>query len=221
MFRNLSAFLLGLLALVLVATSPAIVAASAAQPAPERILVMGSSTTGCAGQITAPQCYVNLLRTHTPVGTEFTVLGRGGTYVGYGTPAQNWTQTPIPSGHDRVVIQLGINDWYVPVGPAIYRTQLNSLLARVKAANPGAEIAWLRAWMPTPTGNVTSRNSMWALHGQTTADAMLFDRGVFLDMGTSAGLRRSTAAGDGGWHYNARGHAELADRVLDWIGATS
>lgn len=33
----------------------------------------------------------------------FTVLGRGGTYVAYGTnPTQNWTQTTIPIGHHKL-----------------------------------------------------------------------------------------------------------------------
>jgi lysophospholipase L1-like esterase len=208
--------------LVIVAAAMLVVActtsATTAQPLPEKILIMGSSTTACAGDLDTPaNCYVNLVKTTHPL-DEFTVLGRGGTYVGYGTTAQNWTTTVIPTGHDRVVIQLGINDWYVPVPPATYRTQLNALIKRVRTANPDAAIAWMRAWMPVPTGNVQARNAMWALHGQTTADAMLFDQGTFLDMGTSPGLRRSTLAGDGGWHYNDRGHAELAAAINKWLG---
>lgn len=199
-----------------------------AGPAPEpaaqvgqRILIMGSSTTGCAGPSTPAKCYVNLVRAARPLDTV-TVLAKGGSYIGYGTPAQNWTQTPIPAGNDQVVIQLGINDWYVPVPPATLRQQIDQLVIRVKAANPGARIGWLRTWMPVPAGNADVRQSMWALHGQYTADAMFYARqggadAAFLDMGTSPGPRRSTAAGDNGWHYNDRGHAEIAGVVLNWL----
>ena len=187
----------------------------------ERILFLGSSTTGCAGPSSAAHCYVNLVKAAHP-DDQFTVLARGGTYIGYGTTAQNWTQTTIPGGHDRVIIQLGINDWYVPVAPATLRQQIDRLVLRVKAANPGAKIAWLRTWMPVPTGNVDVRQSMWALHGQHTADAMFFAAqdgtgATFVDMGTSPGPRRSSAPGDNGWHYNDRGHQEMADAVDGWL----
>jgi lysophospholipase L1-like esterase len=200
---------------------------AAAGQVAEQILIMGSSTTACAGQLSSPaNCYVNIVKAAHPADT-FTVLGRGGTYIGYGTAAQNWTTTPIPGGHDRVVIQLGINDWYVPVAPATLRQQIDGLVIRVKAANPGAKIAWVRTWMPVPTGNADVRQSMWAQHGWSTADAMSYARTAcnpnctpvadFIDMGTSPAPRRSTVSGDNGWHYNDRGHAEIAAAVNRWI----
>lgn len=210
-----------LLAALTVTSAP--VAPASAQVG-QRILIMGSSTTGCAGPSTPAKCYVNLVKAAHPL-DSFTVLARGGTYIGYGTPTQNWTQTPIPPGHDRVIIQLGINDWYVPVAPATLRQQIDRLIIRVKAANPGASIAWLRTWMPVPTGSADVRQSMWAQHGWVTADAMFYAHAVdgtataFLDMGTSPGPRRSTAPGDNGWHSNDRGHAEIADVVSDWLAA--
>jgi hypothetical protein len=184
----------------------------------ERILIMGSSTTACSGQLTsAARCYVRLVEGAHPR-TEFTVLGRGGTYIAYGPdPAKNWTRTPIPAGHDRVIIQLGINDWYVPVRPAQLRRDIDRLVIRVKAANPGARIAWVRTWMPGPTGDPAVRRRMWAMHGRTTAAAMRHAGATFIDMRTSPGPRRSTAAGDNGWHYNDRGHAELAAAVNAWL----
>jgi lysophospholipase L1-like esterase len=187
----------------------------------QRVLLMGSSTTGCAGPSSPARCYGNLLKAARPA-DSFTVLARGGTYIGYGTPAQNWTATPIPGGHDVVVIQLGINDWYVPVQPATLRQQIDRLVGRVKAANPGARIGWLRTWMPVPTGNAVDRLRWWALHGQVAADAMFYARqdgsdATFLDMGTSPQPRRSAKVGDNGWHYNDRGHTELADAVLNWL----
>lgn len=202
--------------------------ATTAQPLPEKILIMGSSTTACAGDLTTPaHCYVNLVKAAHPDDT-IDVLGRGGTYIGYGTTAQNWTTTTIPPGNQRVIIQLGINDWYVPVPPATLRQQIDKLVIRVKAANPGATIAWVRTWMPTPGDTSDARKAMWALHGQYTADAMLYARSAtavggaspvadFLDMGTSPGPRRSSNTGDNGWHYNDLGHAEIAAAVNRWI----
>jgi lysophospholipase L1-like esterase len=190
-------------------------------PEPRRILIMGSSTTAGVGPVTATgapdpaRSYVNLTRTARPEDT-FTVLGRGGTYVAYGTnPATNWTQTTIPAGHDTVIIQLGINDWYVPVDPTVYRAQLDELLGRVATANPAARtngaIHWIRTWMPTPTGNADIRRSMWVRHGYTTADAIEHIDGHFHDM---PGTPTPYAADTTGWHYNATGHQKLADTVL-------
>jgi lysophospholipase L1-like esterase len=199
---------------------------SAANQVAERILIMGSSTTGCAGPSTTARCYVNLVKAAHPQ-DAFTVLARGGTYIGYGTPAQNWTQTTIPSGHDRVVIQLGINDWYVPVAPSTFRQQIDNLVIRVKTANPGTKIVWLRTWMPTPGDTSDGRKAMWTLHGNVAADAMFYARqsnavggpaeATFIDMGTTPSPRRSNMAADNGWHYNDRGHAEMAAAVNDWI----
>jgi len=194
---------------------------SGAQPAAAfggKILIIGSSTTACAGQLSSPaRCYVRLVEA-AHGDDEFTVVGRSGTYIGYGTdPARNWTTTPIPRGHDRVIIQLGVNDWYVPVQPAQLRHDIDRLVGRVKATNPRARIAWVRTWMPAPTGDVGVRQGMWARHGRVTAAAMRAARATFLDMRTRPGPRRSTLAGDNGWHYNDRGHAELAAALNAWL----
>jgi len=191
---------------------------------PKRILIMGSSTTTGVGPVDAAgnpdpaRSYVNLTRTSRPNDT-FTILGRGGTYVAYGTdPTRNWTTTTIPAGHDTVIIQLGINDWYVPVDPTLYRTQLDELLARVATANPTAHanghIHWIRTWMPTPTGNADIRRSMWVRHGYTTADAIQQLGGQFHDM---PGTPTPYAADTTGWHYNATGHQKLANTVLELL----
>jgi hypothetical protein len=184
----------------------------------EKILVIGSSTTACAGQLSSPaRCYVHLVEAaHRR--DAFTVLGRGGTYIAYGAdPARNWTTTAIPRGHDRVIIQLGVNDWYVPVAPTRLRHDIDRLVARVKAANPGARIAWVRTWMPVPTGDVGVRARMWTRHGTVTAAAMRAADGTFLDMRTRPGPRRSTVPDDNGWHYNDRGHAEIAATLNAWL----
>jgi hypothetical protein len=211
-------------AVLLAAVTLAVPASQAEAQVGQRILLMGSSTTGCAGPSSAAHCYVNIVKAARPL-DSVSVLARGGTYVGYGTASQNWTATPIPAGHDRVVIQLGINDWYVPVSPPTLRQHIDKLIVRVKQANPGASIAWVRTWMPVPTGDAVDRLRWWALHGQYTADGLFFagqdgTDAEFVDMGTSPGPRRSTAPGDNGWHYNDRGHAEIADVVLDWLATT-
>lgn len=199
------------------ALAPAAPSISQPAPAPSaRLLVMGSSTTACTGPSSTAACYVNLIAAARP-GMAMTVLARAGTYVAYGPPATNWTQTVIPGGHAVVVIQLGINDWYVPVQPAEYRAQLDELLGRVKAANPGAKLIWLGAWMPTYAPSVPDpRPKMWQDHGEATAAAMRAAGGVFLDLHPD-GTRRGAApyqANETGWHYNDLGHRKLADAVL-------
>jgi hypothetical protein len=223
----LRAAIVALTLTALAITGPAVAAQDA-----EHILILGSSTTACAGDLDTPDhCYINLFKAAHPEDT-FTILGRGGTYIAYGTdPAKNWTTTPIPSGHQRVIIQLGINDWYVPVPPAQLRRDIDQLVIRVKTANPGAKIAWVRTWMPSQGDTSDTRKAMWAMHGQYTADAMYYARSAtavggaspvadFLDMGTSPGPRRSSVASDNGWHYNDRGHAEIAEVVNRWIDQT-
>jgi lysophospholipase L1-like esterase len=212
-------------ALAVVAAALTLTAAVAgAQPPsnpwdPKRVLIMGSSTTGCvgpvdsAGQPDPSQCYVNLVKASRQNDTV-TVLAKGGSYVAYGPAAQNWTTTTIPGGNDIVIIQLGVNDWYVPVAPATYRTQLDSLLDRVVAANPAAEIHWIRTWMPTPTGNADTRRSMWVQHGYVTADAVEAVGGQFHDM---AGTPGPFAADATGWHYNGGAHQRMARVVLDFM----
>lgn len=185
---------------------------------PLRILLLGSSTTGCTGPTNPDtECYVNIVKA-TRANDVVTSLGRGGTYVGYGTPAQNWTSTEIPAGNDIVFIQLGINDWYVPVDTITYRAQLDASLHRVAVANPVAwsagQIHWIRTWMPVPTGNAANRKAVWYDHGVATAEAVQAVNGQFHDMAGDPAYRAADATG---WHYNSGGHQELARLVLDQI----
>lgn len=183
---------------------------------PKHVLIMGSSTTGCAGPDTPAECYVSLLEASRELDT-FTVVAKAGSYVAYGTPAQNWTTTVIPTGNDVVIVQLGVNDWYVPVDPTVYGAQVDELLDRVMAANPNALLLWVRTWMPVPTGTVVNRESMWVRHGYTTADQVLAHGGVFLDMQGTPDPYRSTDPADGGWHYNGGGHQAIAARLLTYL----
>lgn len=210
--RNIFA---ALIALVLLLTT----ASSAAAAAPLKILIMGSSTTGCAGVSTPAACYVERVRAARPDITV-TSLGRGGTYVGYGTADKNWTGTPIPTGNNIVVIQLGINDWFVPVAPAVMRSDVVTLIDRVRKANPGAAIVWLRTWMPqTAPEDFDERQEMWARHGVRTRSAVLSFGGRWIDadpFGDAGGPYRADSTG---WHYNDAGHIVLADLVLGALPA--
>lgn len=184
------------------------------------IFVMGSSTTGCAGPSAPAKCYVSIIDAALPA-DNVTSLGRGGTYVAYGMAAQNWTATTIPTGQDIVIVQLGINDWFVPVVPATYRTQLDELLGRVRTANPTAKIYWLSAWMPAYGVYSQARQDMWQDHGEVTAAALTAVGGEMLDMDPTGNRRASApyrADPVSGWHYNDAGHRALAKRVLDAIG---
>lgn len=179
-----------------------------------KILIMGSSTTGCAGPATPAECYVNLVKAAKPRNT-YTVLGRGGTHIGWGDPAGNWTQTPIPGGHQVVVIQLGVNDWYTPVQPADLRVHVAELLGRVRAANPGAVIVWLRTWMPgVSEQDFTVRQAMWRAQGVVTRESVRAVGGKWIEVdpyGDEGGPYRADASG---WHYSGVGHAKLAELVL-------
>jgi hypothetical protein len=207
-----------LLGLVLVAVpSDAQTGSVPTQPA-GKVLIMGSSTTGCAGPSAADKCYVNIVKaaSQTPQRhLDFTVLGRGGTHIGWGPASGNWTQTAIPGGHQTVVIQLGVNDWYTPVDPATLDTQVAELLGRVRAANPGARIIWLRTWMPgIPEADFTVRQAMWRNQGVTTRAAVKAVGGTWIEVdpyGDGGTLFRADATG---WHYNDAGHARLAKEVL-------
>lgn len=195
---------------------------AAAQPPtnpwdPKHVLIMGSSTTGCAGPVDSngqpdiSQCYVTLLQNSRPLDT-FNVVPKAGSCIAYG--AVNWLNTTIPGGNDIVIVQLGINDWYVPIAPATYSTQVDGLLDRVRAANPDALLLWVRTWRPVPTGNADVRNTMWVDHGYVTADVVEAHDGIFLDM---PGSPAPYAADATGWHYNGGGHAAIAARLLTYL----
>ena len=212
--RALAVVIVTALALIAPSTAPSTASSIAhAQPTGRDILLMGSSTTGCTGPSTPSACFVNKVKA-ARAADRFTVLARGGTYVAYGTPSQNWTTTAIPGGHDIVVVQLGINDWYVPVTPLTFGAQVAELLQRVRSANPDAEIHWVRTWMPAPTGNADIRRSMWVRHGFSTADAVETVGGTFHDM---SGTPTRFAVDSTGWHYNNLGHQRLADLLLSFM----
>jgi lysophospholipase L1-like esterase len=185
-------------------------------PVGRDILIMGSSTTGCTGPAEPAQCYVNLVQAAHPA-DRFTVLARGGTYVAYGPASGNWTQTVIPTGQEVVIVQLGINDWYVPVDAATYRTQVDELLGRIRTANPTASILWLAAWMPAYAPYSEARQQMWQDHGVAVAGAINAVGGAVLDMHPTGDRRAAAeyrADENSGWHYNAKGHRKMADALL-------
>lgn len=178
------------------------------------VLIMGSSTTGCAGSLTPPDkpdCYVNLVKAERSQ-HSFQVMANAGSYVAYGTdPAHNWTETEIPTGKDVVIVQLGVNDWYVPVAPATYRAQLDDFLGRIRIANMTARIYWLMTWMPNV--RTDSRMSMWLQHQWVTADALKAVGGEYYPMPGDPAQYASTVPADNGWHYNIAGHRALANAV--------
>jgi lysophospholipase L1-like esterase len=191
--------------------------AGMAQPTPREILLLGSSTTGCSGPSKRANCYVELMKAARP-SDRFTVLARGGTTLALNTPAQNWTQTPIPAGHDIVVIQLGINDWARELAYTTFRTHVEEFLGRVRAANPDAKIYWMMPWIPQNwPGSPDTWWLLWQNHGVVLANALRPLGGELIDLGPT-GSRREAApysANDGsGMHYNDAGHRKIADAVL-------
>jgi lysophospholipase L1-like esterase len=202
---------------------------------PQKVLIIGSSTTGCAGPTDAAHCYVNLYKAARPTDTV-TVEGRGGTYVSYGTPDQNWTTPAVGSpdytgvdrvfgkpgysGNDRVYIQLGINDWYVPVLGTTYRANVRDLVVRARAANPVAKIYWIRTWMPAVSdADLSVRTGHWNDGATQIKAALTSVSGTFLDLdptgqGAVTGCTNLRADPTSGWHYNDVGHVLIKDKIL-------
>lgn len=180
-----------------------------------RVLIMGTSTTACVGPTDAASCYVNRVRAARP-GWAVTVIGRGGTYTGWGPVAQNWTTQAIPTGHSVVVLQHGTNDWYVPVPPVEQRAHVADLMARTRAANPHALLVWVRTWMPdVSAADRVARTDMWHQHGAVTRSAVERHGGWWLDLdptGTGGTPYRADA-----FHYDNAGHAVIAQRLLPYL----
>jgi hypothetical protein len=101
----------------------------------------------------------------------------------------------------------------VPIQPTPYKAQLVALLARVRDANPTAEILWLRTWMPNY--HVNTRMALWLMHEWVTADAVEAVDGKFVDMTGWPSYCRSAL--DNRWHYNDLGHQKITDTLLEHL----
>lgn len=115
---------------------------------------------------------------------------------------------------DIVVVQLGINDWYVPVSDSTFDTQIHTLFKQIRVTSPMAEIYWLRAWMPN--SDDPARIAQWQSHGEITEAAVEVDYGGhFIDM--TQPNRALYWIDDTGWHYNDAGHDLMAYELLRWF----
>jgi lysophospholipase L1-like esterase len=117
---------------------------------------------------------------------------------------------------DLAVVQLGINDWYVPVDADTFQTQVRTMLTRLRNQSPNIQLFWLRTWMPN--SDDASRIQMWNDYEVALAEVVT-EPGPwpcrFLDMRES---NRSLYWFDPtGFHYNDFGHQLLAKKVLESI----
>lgn len=211
--RNLGAALLSLTLLLTTASSAAAVPTLLSQ----RVLILGTSTTACSGPTDPALCYTERLRAARSA-VPMTVIGRAGTYTGWGPMEQNWSQQVIPSGFSVVVLQHGTNDWYVPVPTAEEQADVTSLLQRTHAANPYALLVWVRTWMPAVSAaNWTARKAVWDAHGAVQRDAVQSFGGVWLDLDPTGTGGVGYRADETGWHYNNAGHGVIAARILPYL----
>lgn len=192
-------------------------AAVRAQPTPQNILFLGTSTTDGMGAVPRSARFVDLIKAARP-GDVFTELARGGTTLVNANPAISWENTVIPGGNDVVIAQFGLNEWNTGVTAADLRAQATAFLARVRTANPTARIFWLSPWIPQYTAQVPDlKANLWQEHGMAIEAALRTVGGKHIDMGP-AGSRREAApfsfGGADGLHYNNLGHRALADAVL-------
>jgi lysophospholipase L1-like esterase len=117
---------------------------------------------------------------------------------------------------DVAFVQLGVNDWYVPVVADTFKTQVQTMLSRLRVQSPNIQLFWLRTWMPN--SDDVSRIQMWNDYEVALADVVTQPGPWpcrFLDMRES---NRSLYWFDPtGFHYNDFGHQLLAKKVLEWV----
>lgn len=115
---------------------------------------------------------------------------------------------------DIAFVQLGINDWYVPVATATFKSQVQTLLSRLRVQSPAIQLFWLRTWMPNSED--VSRILKWDEYEVALADVVKQPGPwpcKFLDMRET---NRSLYWFDPtGFHYNDFGHSLLAKKVLE------
>lgn len=115
---------------------------------------------------------------------------------------------------DIAIVQLGVNDWYVPVATDTFKTQVQTMLTRLRVQSPNIQLFWLRTWMPNSDDE--SRIQTWNDYEVALADVVTQPGPWpcrFLDMRET---NRSLYWYDPtGFHYNDLGHQLLAKKVLE------
>lgn len=117
---------------------------------------------------------------------------------------------------DVGIVQLGVNDWYVPVDTSTFKTQVISLLTNIRAQSPAIQLFWLRTWMPNSVD--AARIAQWNEYEIALREAVAMpgpNPCIFLDMRET---NRSLYWMDPtGFHYNDFGHRLLAKKVLEYL----
>lgn len=195
--------------------------AAAAQPSTRNVLIMGTSTTAGAGATPITNRYVDLVKAARPDDT-YTVIARSGTTLVNADPAKSWEHTVIPGGNDVVVMQFGINEWDTGVPIATFRDQATAFVARVRTANPTAQIFWLSPWIKqyAVTSTFDVRGNRWQEFGMGIETALRTVQGVHIDLDPTGSRRLAAPYSSGeasGLHYNNAGHRKLAEVILAHI----
>lgn len=114
------------------------------------------------------------------------------------------------------IVQLGINDWYVPVVSATFKSQVITMLTELRSQSPNMQIFWLRTWMPNSES--ASRIDQWNQYEDVLNEVVQFPGvvpAIFLDMRETN--RSLYWLDDTGFHYNDLGHQLLAKKLLEYL----
>ncbi|WP_028067664.1 SGNH/GDSL hydrolase family protein [Solirubrobacter soli] len=179
---------------------PAATPTAAAATGP-RLVVVGDSLAAGRFAGTQAEAFPQQVAADMKAGLE--VLAAPGV-----TTAQLAGQT-VPRGDD-VVIEAGTNDFLYQTPRGQFADDYRALVAKVKAASPGAKLVCLTTWTPTGVPRGTIPASFYdatirrACDGGAVADVSPF----FDDRGPAG---RPTFAGTGDdFHPNSDGHAAIA-----------
>lgn len=117
---------------------------------------------------------------------------------------------------DIGIVQLGINDWYVPLTAGTFQTQVTELMEEIRSQSPSMQLFWLRTWMPN--SEAASRIDMWNQYEEVlkeVVESVGVKPAIFVDMRETN--RSLYWLDDTGFHYNDLGHQLLANRLLEYL----
>jgi acyl-CoA thioesterase-1 len=187
---------------------------------PRRILFVGASLTEGWYASTKDRTYTALVATGLEEGRRVHVR----TLAHPGATAEDVSRWDLRTPSDYVVLQVATNDFVKDVPVDVYAASYADILDQLRAASPKAELVCLGAWLD-PTS--TNRLGVAAVdYDVATRTACGEEGGRYVDLSATyldplnhGPQGRQTYHGPGDlYHPNDRGHAEIADLVLESAG---
>ena len=176
-----------------------------------RILAYGDSLTAGFGLPQSAAFPVQLERALQQKGHAVEVINAGvsGDTTASGLDRLDWS---IPDGIDAAILELGANDALRGLDPARARTNLDTIIRKLKARRLDVLIAGMTAPRNWGEAYVTAFDAIFP-DLATTHDTLLYP--FFLD---GVAMRPKLNLGDG-LHPNADGVAEIVGRILPSVEA--